>query len=363
MTETEAFVALNMVPKLGPVRVRGLLERLGSPQAVLGAKRKDLMSVNGVGEEVAGGILDWERLTDVAGEFAEADRLGARILTLHDPEYPALLKEIHDPPTVLYVLGSFSSRDKTTIGVVGTRKPSVYGAACTKKLSYQLAYAGLTIASGLARGVDTAAHQAALAAKGRTIAVIGSGLSKIYPPENQPLAETIAESGAVISEFPMRTGADRQTFPMRNRIVSGLSFGLLVVEAAGRSGALITANQAGEQGRSIYAVPGRIDSAQSQGTNRLIQQGAKLVTGAQDILDDLGLLFSNEPDLEKPKAPLSLGESERRIFEALGDEESSVDEIIARSGLPTHEVSSTLLSLEIRKLVKPLPGGRFVKTL
>ncbi|MEX1117558.1 MAG: DNA-processing protein DprA [Terrimicrobiaceae bacterium] len=363
MNETEAFVALNMLPRVGPVKVRRLLDRFQSPQAILSASRKDLLSVEGVGEEVAGFLRDWEKHTDVAGEFEAARREGARILTLRDPEYPQQLREIHDPPSVLYVRGSFDPRDRTSLGIVGTRKPTVYGASCTKKLAYQLAYAGITVASGLARGVDTAAHQAALAAKGRTIAVIGSGLSAIYPEENKPLADKIAGSGAVVSEFPMGTTADRQTFPMRNRIVSGLSFGLLVIEAASRSGALITANQAGEQGRSIYAVPGKIDSAQSLGTNRLIQQGAKLVTCAQDILDDLGLLFSEQPSLAKPAAPSSLSDNESLIFAAVGDDESSVDEVIARTGLPTHVVSSTLLALEIRKLVKPLPGGRFVKTL
>jgi len=363
MNETEAFVALNMLPRVGPVKVRRLLERFQTPQAILTATRMELLSVEGVGEEVAGSIRDWERHADVAGELEAARREGARVITLRDPEYPQQLREIHDPPSVLYVRGAFDPRDRTSIGIVGTRKPTVYGASCTKKLAYQLAYAGITVASGLARGVDTAAHQAALAAKGRTIAVIGSGLSAIYPEENKPLADKIAESGAVVSEFPMATTADRQTFPMRNRIVSGLSFGLLVVEAASRSGALITANQAGEQGRSVYAVPGKIDSAQSLGTNRLIQQGAKLVTCAQDILDDLGLLFSEEPNLTKPTPPPSLSNNESLIFAAVGDDESSVDEVISRTGLPTHVVSSTLLALEIRKLVKPLPGGRFVKTL
>lgn len=363
MTETEAFVALNMLPKLGPVRVRALLERFGSPQGVLLARRDDLRGVSGVGPEVVASVLGWEKHADVAAEMELARKAGASIVTLQDPEYPASLREIHDPPTVLYVLGSLVKQDAATIGVVGTRKPSVYGAECAKKLSYQLAYAGVTVASGLARGVDTAAHQGALAAKGRTIAVIGSGLLSIYPPENRALADKIATSGAVISEFPMRTVADRQTFPIRNRIVSGMSFGLLVIEAGGRSGSLITATQAGEQGRSIYAIPGRIDSPQSIGTNRLIQQGAKLVTSSQDVLDDLGLLFSKEPELIKPLLTDSLTPGEKAVFEALGDDEASVDEVVARSGLPSHEVSSTLLALEIRRLLKPLPGGRFVKTL
>lgn len=362
MTEIEAFVALNMIPKLGPVRVRALLARFGSPEAVLSARRGDLTEVPGIGREVAEEIVGWHKTIDPAAEIARAEAAGAGIVTIRDPSYPPALLQIHDPPTVLYVRGKFTQADATTLGVVGTRKPTHYGIECTKKLSYQLAYAGVTIASGLARGVDTAAHQAALAARGRTIAVLGSGLGCLYPPENKELAEKIAAFGAVISEFPMQTGADRQTFPMRNRIISGLSFGLLVIEAASRSGALITANQAAEHGRSLYALPGRIDSPNSIGTNRLIQQGAKLVTSAQDILDDLGLLFPREPELKKPPPAVTLTGVEKAVFEALGEEESGMDEIAARTGLPISAISSTLLSLEIRKCVKSLPGGRFVKT-
>ena len=285
--------------------------------------------------------------------------IGAAIITKNDPSYPALLKQIHDPPMVLYVWGAL--RDSHAIGIVGTRKPSHYAAECAKKLAYQLAYSGVTIASGLARGIDTAAHQAALAARGRTIAVLGSGLDLLYPPENRELAEKIATSGAVITEFPMKTAADRQTFPMRNRIISGLSAGLLVVEAGAVSGALISATQAAEQGRSIYAVPGRIDHPGAIGSNRLIQQGAKLVTSAQDILDDFGLLFPKTPDLVRPATELNLTPAERSVRESIGDDETPIDAIISKCGLPTHEVSSTLLALEMRRLVKQLPGSRFVK--
>jgi DNA processing protein len=270
-----------------------------------------------------------------------------------------LLREIHDPPIVLYVWGHLS--DPHAIGIVGTRSPSHYAAECAKKLAYQLAYAGLTVVSGLARGIDTAAHRAALAAKGRTIAVLGSGLDALYPPENRELAEKISEAGAVISEFPMTTVADRQTFPMRNRIISGLAAGLLVVEAGAASGALISASQAADQGRSIYAVPGRIDHPKAIGSNRLIQQGAKLVTSAQDILDDFGLLFPERPELSRPTEGPNLTAIERRVRESIGDDETPIDTIIAKCGLPTHEVSSTLLALEMRKLVKQLPGSRFVK--
>jgi DNA processing protein len=363
MTDRDAFLALNMIPKLGPVRIRSLLERFGTASAILSASPKALREVPGVGEEVAGAVVHWEKHADIEREVERARATNTTILTIADAGYPAHLRQIHDPPTVLYVRGELLDRDRTAIAIVGTRKPSHYGTSCAKKLSYQLAYAGVTVVSGLARGVDTDAHLAALAAQGRTVAVIGSGLDALYPPENAELAAKIAEAGAVLSEFPMATQADRQTFPMRNRIVSGLSMGVLVVEAGVRSGALITAMQAGEQGRAVYAIPGRMDTPAALGSNRLIQQGAKLVMDARDILDELGLLFADPPNIQRKPTPASLAGAERVVYEALGDEETGLDELVARTGLPTAEASSTLLALEIRKLVRPLPGGRFTKIL
>lgn len=359
MTETEAFVALNMLPHIGPVRLRKLLEAFGSGPAILSASAANLQSVPGIGQEAAKSVANWKDTVDPAAEIERAANFGASILTLNDPAYPTLLREIHDPPIALYIWGRLPTGP--AIGVVGTRKPSHYASDSAKKLSYQLAYAGLTIVSGLARGVDTASHQAALAAKGPTVAVLGSGLECLYPPENQELAEKITTTGAVITEFPMQRQADRQTFPMRNRIISGLSFGILVVEAGAKSGALISANQAGEQGRSIYVVPGRIDHPGAMGSNRLIQQGAKLVMSSQDILDDLGLLFPMQPELDVPAPELNITDSEKAVRDAIGDSETSMDDIIAKCGLPTPQVSSTLLALEMRKLVKQLPGSRFVK--
>lgn len=360
MTDTEAFVALNLLPRIGPVRVRALLGAFGAPTAVLAARSAELRGIPGIGAEVADSILRWRERVDPSAELARAERAGVRVVTMTDPAYPAGLAEIHDPPIVLYVRGELPAGP--AIGVVGTRKPSLYATECAKKLSYQLAYAGLAVVSGLARGIDTAAHQAALAAKGRTIAVLGSGMEHLYPPENAELAERIAaDGGAVISEFPMATTADRQTFPMRNRIITGLSVGLLVIEAGTTSGSLISATQAGEQGRSIYAVPGRIDNPKSIGSNRLIQQGAKLVMSAQDILDDMGLLFREDPVLERPRPVAGLSDDETAVREAIGEEETPLDTIIAKCGLPTPRVSSTLLALEMRKLVKQLPGSRFVK--
>lgn len=361
MNDREAYVALNLIPRLGPVRLRRLLAALESPQRILEARMDELRQIEGIGPEAAKSISQWRSTVRFEEEMAAVEKFGARILIRSDEAYPPLLREIHDPPTVLYVWGELRERDRHSIGVVGTRKPSHYAQDSAKKLSYQLAYAGLTVISGLARGIDTSAHQGALAAKGRTIAVIGAGLNSLYPPENRELAEKITESGAVISEFPMNTPADRQTFPMRNRIVSGWSFGTLVVEAGLNSGAIITANQAAEQGRSIYVVPGRMDNPGAFGSNKLIQQGAKLVMSAEDILDDLAILFPQKPSLPQPAAPTGLSMDEKRIYEVLGVEECFIDELVAKSGLPSPVVSSTLLGLELRRLVKTLPGGRYVR--
>jgi DNA processing protein len=265
---------------------------------------------------------------------------------------------------VLYVWGEIQDRDHHALGIIGARRTTHYGSESAKKLAYQLAYAGLTVISGLARGIDTAAHQGAIAAKGRTIAVIGSGLLKLYPPENRGLAEKIANgSGAVVSEFSMEIEPDRQTFPMRNRIISGWSHGILVVEAGLNSGALITAAQALEQGRSVYAVPGHINAPSAMGSNRLIQQGAKLVMDASDILDDLQILLpETKPSPEAAARPLpELSDDERRVYHAIDSTETAIDLIAAKCDLPSSTVSSTLLRLELKRLVKQLPGKYFVK--
>ncbi len=361
MNHREACIALNMVPRMGPVRLRRLLEAFGSAERILAARPGQLVQVEGVGDALAENISRWEQFGDPAAEMRKAADLGAHIITGEDDEYPPALREIHDPPIVLYVRGQITERDRNAVAVVGSRRTSHYAGECAKKLSFQMAYAGLTIVSGLARGIDTHAHSGALAAKGRTIAVIGSGLARLYPPENATLADRIASSGAVVSEFPIDTQADRQTFPIRNRIVTGCSFGVLVVEAGANSGALISANQAAEQGRTLYAVPGRIDHPGCLGSNRLIQQGAKLVIAVEDILDDLPLVFSKQPQLEPSMPPVELTPEQRKIYDAIGPDEASLDAVIATSGLTAAAVSSTLLALEIRRLVKQLPGKRFVK--
>lgn len=299
MTRTEAYLALNMLPGTGPVRVRRLLEVFGSPERILGAKAAEIMRVDGFGSELAESISRWESQVDLSAELRKIGDLGLSVLTQEDPAYPPLLREIHSPPLVLYVWGKLIDKDRNAIGVVGSRQATPYGLDAAKKMSFQMAYAGFTVISGLARGIDTAAHEGALASKGRTIAVIGAGMAKLYPPENKGLAERIATQGAVVSEFPVDYPPDKQTFPQRNRIVAGWSSGLLVVEAPVRSGSLITAQQAADMGRTVYAVPGNIDRPTSAGCNRLIQQGAKLVMDGGDILDDLMVLFPTAPRAPK----------------------------------------------------------------
>jgi len=362
VTRKEAFIALNMVPHLGPVHLRRLLDIFGSPERVLAAGRNELQGVEGLNQALIDSLLSWESVVNLQQELVHVQQFGATVLTLDDTEYPALLRQIHDPPTVLYIWGKLESRDHHAIGVVGSRRTSHYGLECAKKLSYQIAYSGLTVISGLARGIDTAAHQGALAAKGRTVAVLGTGLHHLYPAENRALAEKIASCGAVVTEFPMETTPDRQTFPMRNRIISGWGFGLLVVEAGVNSGALISASQAADQGRNLYAIPGPIDRPTSHGTNRLIQQGAKLVMSVDDILEDVHALFPKAPALS-PSKPLDLEGDLLKVYESIGSQETSIDEIIQVSGLGAGSATAALLQLEMRRLVKQLPGKYFVKLL
>src|SRR5450432_3213574 len=364
MTPTEACIALNMLPTMGPVRLRKLLQVFETPDRVLAARRDALRAVEGIGNDVADQIVQWEDTVDLPAELERVRQFGATVITTSSPLYPRQLREIHAPPIVLYVWGELTERDQHAIAVIGSRRTTHYGMESAKKLSYQLAYAGLTVISGLARGIDTAAHQGALAAKGRTIAVIGSGLTKLYPPENQALAEKISNgNGAILSEFSMEIEPDRQTFPMRNRIISGWSHGVLVVEAGLNSGALLTASQAIEQGRSVYAVPGHINAPTAHGSNRLIQQGAKLVMDASDILDDLQILLPEKEKWPEAAARLvpELSSDERRVYDAINPTETPIDSIATTCELPSATVSSVLLRLELKRLVKQLPGKYFVK--
>ena len=368
MTAREAYIALNMIDGVGPVRVRALLDRFEQPETILTASRLELQQVTGVGADTAGNIADWRTAVDLDAELARIEKAGIRVVTRADEDYPKNLREIYDPPLVLYVRGILTERDALAIGIVGSRRTTLYGLEMARKLAYQLARVGVTVVSGLARGIDTAAHTGALQAKGRTVAVIGCGIDTIYPPENAKLAEDIAaQGGAVVSEFPFGVPPDRQNFPMRNRIISGWSLGVVVVEANLKSGALITAKQAMEQGREVIAVPGRVDSVLSRGTNRLIKDGAKLTEDAEDVLAEFEYLLPKRAravDVAvSPSAlpALSFTVQEAKVLEQFREDETAVDEIIRGSGLTSACVSATLLALEMKRVVKQRPGKIFVR--
>ena len=364
MTPRAAYITLNQIENIGPVRVRAMVEALGSPEAVLSAPAAVLATVRGIGPKVAEGIVTQRATVSADREEAAAAALGARILTPLDDEYPAPLKTIYDPPLCLYVRGTLTKQDEQALAVVGTRRASHYGMAQADKLAYLAAKAGFTIVSGLARGIDTAAHLAALKAEGRTVAVLGGALDKLYPPENRELAERIAVHGAVISEFPLGREPDRTTFPYRNRIVSGLSKGVLVVEAGLDSGAMNTAEQALEQGRSVLAVPGRVDLPGAKGPHRLIQNGARLVEDLPDILREFEFLFPPDEQArlaqrQDARQRLTLSGPEHAVVRALWPEpELDFDVLIRKTGLPSEQLMTLAMQLEMKKIIRRLPGRR-----
>jgi len=366
MDSRDALVALNMINHVGPIRARQLLEHFGDASAVLGASRHQLLHVKGIGDETAESIANWEKSVDLNGELKRIADFGCRIVSQADPEYPELLRQIYDPPLVLYVKGTLSAKDKNSVAIVGSRMTTHYGVESARRLGHQLAYLGVTIVSGGARGIDTAAHQGALTGKGRTVVVLGTGINLVFPPENIELFERIAANGAIITQFPFNRPADKQTFPIRNRIVAGMTLGTLVVEANLTSGALITANFAIEYGRQVFAVPGQINSPRSKGCHDLIKKGAKLCESAEDILSEFEYLF---PATNRPPTPaetgilpaLELSTNEQQVYDCLDHQELNIDEVIRKSGLPSSAVSVALLSLEMKRLAKQLPGKLFVR--
>jgi len=368
MDSREALVALNLIEHVGPIRARLLLEHFGEAPKILTASKTRLLAVRNIGEETATAIANWEKGIDLAGELKRISDFGCRIVIQSDEAYPPLLREIYDPPLVLYVKGELTAKDKNAVAMVGSRQTTHYGIETARKLAYQLAYVEVTVVSGGARGIDTAAHQGALAARGRTIAVLGTGINLITPPENAELFQRIAASGALITQFPFNRPADKQSFPIRNRIVAGMTLGTVVVEADMHSGALITSNFATEYGRQVFAVPGRVDSPRSKGCHDLIKKGAKLCEGAEDILSEFEYLF---PSSNKPPSPgdtgvlpaLTLSANEQKVLDSMDGEELAIDEVIRKSGLPSSAVSVALLSLEMKRLVKQLPGKLFVKNM
>lgn len=371
MDNKEALILLNMIKGVTSIRAKKLLDNFPDPKEIFKASAKTLRQVNGFSEAVVQRIISGPKEIDLEEEISLIKKSGVKLIFCIDKEYPYNLKEIFDPPMVLYVRGEIKESDIVSLAIIGSRNASIYGLNTAEKLAEELASLGITIVSGLARGIDSSAHKGALKAKGRTIVVLGSGLSYIYPPENKKLAEEIIRSGsAVISEFPMDTPPHSYNFPRRNRIISGLSLGTVVVEAAPKSGALITAGLALEQGREVFAVPGNVNSLNSSGTNSLIKQGAKLVEKAEDIIEELKPILKNcKKDLKldkkgfkkEDKKANNLSEEEKVIYQLLDAEPRHIDEITSQCNLSFNQVSSILMNLEIKKAVKQLPGKLFIK--
>lgn len=364
MHDAWASVALSMVPGVGSDgRRQEALWRVGSPAEVFRASARTLAAA--VGDALAAAIRSFDHASAVAGQRAAAERVGARLVTLDDAAYPAGLTASPPAPPYLFVRGSLVREDALATAIVGSRRASHYGLRMAERLASDLAVRGVTVVSGLARGVDTAAHRGALSAGGRTVAVLGSGVDVVYPPESAGLAAQIAGAGAVVSQFPMGTAPLPGHFPLRNRVIAGLATGTVVVEAAERSGALITARLAAEMGREVYAVPGNVSSPQSEGTNRLIQDGAKLVRDWEDVVAEWpaewrrALRTVAAPKAEAP----ARGETpaEERLLGVVGAEPVDLDLVVELSGLPTGQAAAGLVTLELRGLVRQLPGQRYVR--
>lgn len=356
------WLALKLVRGVGNVTYRELLERFRSPQTVLTASAATLAAA-GVHPEVARAILAFDQWDVVETELQKIERVGARLITRTDAEYPVNLTHLHDPPPFLYVHGAFTPADRVAIAIVGSRFASAYGRGVTRDLARGLAEKGVTIVSGLARGIDAEAHRAALAAGGRTIAVLGSGLDVIYPNEHKLLAEEVSAHGAVVSEFALGSKPDAVHFPYRNRVISGLALGTVVVEASDKSGSLITARCALEQNREVFAVPGNITNGRSRGPHRLIKAGAKLVENIDDILNEIApALLPLRPAGQDASPPLSLEPQETALMGVFDHDPLHVDVLIARSGLSAARVLELLLSLELKGVVSQLPGTYFVPT-
>jgi len=356
------WLAWNKIPDIGPKRFYKLLEYFGSVENAWEAKSGEISRVLNLSSKISSRLFEEKNNIIPERELDLIFKHKANVITIEDALYPENLKTIHYPPPVLYFKGTIVEADKNSISIVGTRKATYYGKMVAEKLSKDLTLAGLTIISGMARGIDTAAHKGALSVNGRTIAVLGCGIDHIYPPENRRLAQEIQESGAVISEFPLSTLPERQNFPRRNRIISGLSLGTVVVEAAEKSGALITADFALEQGREVFAIPGNINSPLSNGSHNLIKQGAKLVNNYQDILEEINIVLPQKTaEKEIVKENTSLTEEEKIIYRLITKEPAQIDEIIGVSKLSAGKVSEILLNLELKDLIKEIEGKRFIK--
>lgn len=369
LTERQALLVLNALPNIGPVTLHRLLDELGGdPRAVLAAGARRMESVRGVGPVISATVAAWQDHFDLAREEQRMAKSGADFITPQDAGYPRLLKEIHDPPIGLYRKGRYEF-DRPCIGVVGSRRTTLYGQATAKKLGAELARLGFCVVSGLARGIDTAAHDGALSVGGKTAGVVGCGIDIIYPPENLELYRKIEAEGVILSEFPFGRRADRQSFPMRNRVVAGMCEAVIVVESDVNGGAMITARFAGEYGRLIFAVPGRIDQPTSAGCHQLIRDGATLLTSVDDVLSELnyldGLRPAPIPEKENratsPMLPeVELSSDESKVWACFaGGAMVSPDVAREQTGLASAQVSAALMMLELKRLIAKRADGTF----
>lgn len=361
MNDLERLIILNMIEELGSIRTQRLLEHFGSFGKVFKAKESELVRVKDIGLKIAPKIVQSIKEIDLDKELKLIKKHGVKVITFLDNDYPKNLKNIYDPPVVLYVKGEILPQDDLAIAIVGSRQASFYGLKTAERLGFELASRGVTIVSGLARGIDSKSHKGALKARGRTLAILGSGILNIYPEEHAVLGDEISKNGAVVSEFPMMTIPDRGNFPKRNRIISGLSLGVVVVEASERSGALITSDIAAEQGREVFAVPGKIDSITSKGTHKLIKHGAKLAETADDILEELSLQISAGLKQDEESLLPKLDKKETLVYNLLSSEPQHIDELSEASSIGITEISRILLDLEMRRFARQLPGKNFVR--
>jgi DNA processing protein len=356
------WVALNLVPGVGSVFIKRLLEQFQTPEAVFQASMKELLEVEGLGVKAASEIRKGPSEQAVKKELSLLDQSGGKIITIDDKAYPSRLRNIYDPPALLYLKGELKKEDEFAVSIVGSRKTTPYGRWITEKISQALVRNGVTIVSGMARGVDSVAHWGAISGGGRTLAVLGCGVDVVYPPENRNLSARIVEQGAVLSEFPMGSPPEGGHFPKRNRIISGLSMGVVVVEAGPDSGSLITANYALEQGREVFAIPGNVGAGGSRGTNRLIKDGAKLVESSDDILEEILPQWQREKEDVKPRGP-DLNKEEQVLYEMLSETLLHIDAMIRESRFDPGKVSSLLLNLELKGLILQWPGKCFTRKM
>ena len=365
--ERLASLRLHLTSGIGPCLFGALVEHFGSACAAVEATAAALAKVRGIGPDSAAKIREGIDAADAEDELRQTEAAGVQIIVRGSPEYPIALQYLHDAPAVLYVKGTIVPEDAQAIGIVGMRKCSLYGQDQAERLSGGLARAGFTVVSGLARGVDSAAHKAALAVGGRTLAVLGNGLATVYPPENQRLADAVVQRGALVSEFAMAVTPAAENFPRRNRILAALSLGIIVVEAGKHSGSLITARLAAELGKEVFAVPNRVDAPGAAGVHALIRDGAKLVESVADVIEEFSEIAAEAaPDEDAPRQATlalkaNLSPEESRLMEVLDGEPVPLDVLAAKTGLTAARISGALTLLELKGLIRALPGGRFAR--